>query len=117
MAGHFIRELDKHHLLGRAVVHLETGRHGTVALGLQYRSKDTDAVINTIAHMRPTMLPNEWTAKPRHPVRAASPAPRSYPMHALISARFVMTSWSCDVGARRRSGFPRRNSRSCARPW
>ncbi|MFF4646758.1 hypothetical protein [Streptomyces sp. NPDC001389] len=73
---HHLTEIASHRLLGREVVHLETGRKGTVGLVLQHRAKTTDALIKTVAHMRPLdSSGREWTAEVEglQPIRPIAP--------------------------------------------
>ncbi|MFE4635029.1 hypothetical protein ACFRJ1_16865 [Streptomyces sp. NPDC056773] len=75
-----LKEIADHRLIGREVVHLATGRKGTVGLVLQYRTKVTDRLIKTVAYVRPLdSSGREWTAdvgelQPIRPIAPDMPA-------------------------------------------
>ncbi|MGW6412903.1 hypothetical protein ACWF95_38005 [Streptomyces vinaceus] len=76
----WIREDNDHRLLGREVIHLPTGRTGTVGTVYVRTSKLAGRTISWTAHMRPLDgSGREWTADPRElkPLRELAPDMRA----------------------------------------
>ncbi|WP_030711159.1 hypothetical protein [Streptomyces sp. NRRL F-2580] len=64
-ANLWVTEDTGHRLLGQAVAHPASGRHGTVGAVLIYVSKITGRQVREVAHMRPMdHSGREWTADP-----------------------------------------------------